>query len=439
LTSELGTDAREPTVAYRGRHRWVQTFEPFASQAAAESAHLPPLLRERGVYLLTGGLSGVALALAEFLAKTVRARLVLTGRKALPEREEWSARLAANGDADEETSRRIRRVEELEALGAEVLVLCADVSDEAQMREVLSRIERRFGALDAVIHGAALNGAEVDKEILSLTPDDCERHLRVKARGLLVLEKILRDRKVDFCLTLSSLSSVLGGLAFTAYAASNIFVDTLVQNHNRTSDERWMTVNWDAWNLEGAGGDIPSTRSKLAELSILPHEGAEAFRRILSMPHTPQVVVSTSDLQARLDLWVAKRRSADAPPEREAEAPSQMHARPELQNSYVAPENELEQEIAGIWQELLGISQIGLHDNFFELGGHSLLATMLISRLRKAFGIELQLRDMFEAPTVGGLSLAVAQRVIEQHDKENIAQLLEELPGAGLSASQNQL
>ena len=54
---------------------------------------------------------------------------------------------------------------------------------------------------------------------------------------------------------------------------------------------------------------------------------------------------------------------------------------------------------------------------------------MVISRLRKAFGVELQLRDLFEAPTVGGLSLVVAQRVIGQHDTQSIAQLLEEVPG----------
>jgi len=252
------------------------------------------------------------------------------------------------------------------------------------------------------------------------------------------LEEVLRGREVDFCLVLSSLSSILGGLNFTAYAASNIFVDALVQRHNQEGRGNWTSVNWDGWNLDGAAEEKQSRRSRVEQLWILPHEGAEVFGRILSMPPASQVVVSTGDLQARLDRWVKPSTAAVAEPEQRVEA-SELHARPELSSAYVAPENELEQEVADIWQELLGIRQVGINDNFFDLGGHSLLATMVISRLRKSFGVELQLRDIFESPTVGGLSLVVAQRVIEHHDKLNSAQLLEELPGVLLSASPNSL
>ena len=74
---------------------------------------------------------------------------------------------------------------------------------------------------------------------------------------------------------------------------------------------------------------------------------------------------------------------------------------------YAAPRNEQEQEIAEIWQNLLGIEQVGIHDNFFELGGHSLLATQVISRLRDAFQVELQLQQFFEVQTIAGLSESI--------------------------------
>jgi len=409
----------------------VQTFEQVAPAPAVESG---ARLRERGVYLITGGLSEVGLVLAGYLAKAAKARLVLTGRSGLPERDEWDARLAAGG-ADDEVSRRIRRVQELEASGAEVLVLGADVSDEEQMRAAIEEAERRFGRLDGVIHGAAANGPDVDKELVSTTPEDCELHFQVKARGLLVLEKLLRGRTLDFCMTISSLSSILGGLSFTAYAASNIFVDALVQSHNRDGDEDWTSINWDGWNFDGAA-EGEARAGKTEGLWILPHEGAEAFGRVLSMLPAAQVLVSTTDLQGRLGQWVV-RSSAVADGAAGAgdgvAATPELHVRPELRSAYVAPENELEQEVAGIWQDLLGIAQVGIHDNFFDLGGHSLLATMVISRLRKSFGVELQLRDIFESPTVSGLSLVVAQRVIEQHEKQDVTQLLEELSDTGMS------
>jgi acyl carrier protein len=97
---------------------------------------------------------------------------------------------------------------------------------------------------------------------------------------------------------------------------------------------------------------------------------------------------------------------------------------------YVAPSNELEEDLASTWQELLGIAQVGVNDNFFELGGHSLLATMVTSRLRKEFGVELSLRSFFESPTIGGLALLIAERVIQDQDEESIAQLLEGAAGA---------
>jgi acyl carrier protein len=79
------------------------------------------------------------------------------------------------------------------------------------------------------------------------------------------------------------------------------------------------------------------------------------------------------------------------------------HQRPGLRVAYSAPRNETEQTIAAIWQELLGIAQIGIHDDFFELRGDSLLAAQVVSRLNRAFQIKLPLSSLFDAPTVASL------------------------------------
>jgi amino acid adenylation domain-containing protein len=75
-----------------------------------------------------------------------------------------------------------------------------------------------------------------------------------------------------------------------------------------------------------------------------------------------------------------------------------------LPERFILPRTFVEEMVVNIWSKVLGIEHIGINDNFFELGGHSLLATMVIARLREAFGIELPLRCLFEAPTVGSLS-----------------------------------
>jgi acyl carrier protein len=74
----------------------------------------------------------------------------------------------------------------------------------------------------------------------------------------------------------------------------------------------------------------------------------------------------------------------------------------------VAPRNELEEMIAGLFSRLLGVARVGAHDNFFQLGGHSLLATQLMFRVRAACRIELPLRTLFETPTVAELATRIA-------------------------------
>jgi acyl transferase domain-containing protein len=98
-----------------------------------------------------------------------------------------------------------------------------------------------------------------------------------------------------------------------------------------------------------------------------------------------------------------------------------LHPRANIAVPYVAPGSELEQTIARIWEELLGMEQIGTQDNFFELGGDSLMATQIVSRLRDAFQMELPMRIFFEKQTVAELALEIEERLVKE-----IAELSEE-------------
>ena len=106
--------------------------------------------------------------------------------------------------------------------------------------------------------------------------------------------------------------------------------------------------------------------------------------------------------------------------------PAPSDARPELVARLVLPRTPVEEQLAGIWSELLGIETLGVHDDFFELGGHSLLATQLMSRVREALLVDLPLRALFERPTIAGLA-----EVVRQGRRGRTAPPIEPVPRAG--------
>ena len=120
-------------------------------------------------------------------------------------------------------------------------------------------------------------------------------------------------------------------------------------------------------------------------------------------------MVSTRDWQTRLE----ESRNLTVARLAEIARPAAAHDRPDLGIPFVAPRNQLEKTIAGIWQEVLGIARVGVEDDFLELGGHSLLATQVLSRLRQTLNVELPIRSFFEASTIAELS-----RAVEEHSDD---------------------
>jgi acyl carrier protein len=94
---------------------------------------------------------------------------------------------------------------------------------------------------------------------------------------------------------------------------------------------------------------------------------------------------------------------------------------------YIAPQTPAEEIVAGIWAEVLGITQVGIDDHFFDLGGHSLLATQVIAKLRQIFQIELPLRGLFDAPTPAMMINSMVNILGERAIVEEIAQTWQEL------------
>ncbi|MCP4567522.1 MAG: SDR family NAD(P)-dependent oxidoreductase, partial [FCB group bacterium] len=188
-----------------------------------------------GVYLITGGLAGNGYALASFLARSLSARLVLAEETPLPAADKWPELEAAEAaDADPDGAvHKIRRVRALEALGAEVLVLDAALTEETQMGRALEAAEERFGALHGVIHAAGMVGQKAVRAIRETGYEEAAWHFVPKIHALFVLERVLGGRELDFSILISSSASFLGGLAYGAYTAANLAMDAFARDPGR--------------------------------------------------------------------------------------------------------------------------------------------------------------------------------------------------------------
>ena len=407
---ELAIEQSEKMVAYRMGDRWVQTFEPVKLELGEKTK---PRLKPGGVYLITGGLGGIGLILAEHLAKTVQAKLILIGRSKFPPAEEWSEWLASH-DAQDSISQKIHKIRKLEALGSEVLNICADVANLQQMEDAIAQALKRFGKLNGVIHAAGIVGDKSFQTIAKTAKMECEQQFQPKIKGTLVLAKTLEKLELDFCILMSSLLSVLGWLGFVAYSSANSFMDAFVHQHNQTSIVPWIGVNWDSWQIMEVTKQSKSIGSSLAELAILPEEGVNVFQRILSTNALHQIVVSTSNLQDRINQWVNLKFLQQSDKSQTTEL-SSSHSRPKLATSYIAPRDRTEQTIAEIWQQTLGIEQIGIEDDFFELGGDSLIAVQVINKLRETFQTELPIEAILNTGTIAKLYESIQATISSQN------------------------
>lgn len=403
LVAELVARSSDAEVAHRENLRWVRSFDKLELEAGDA-----PVLRERGVYLITGGLGQIGLACAELLARKAKARLVLIGRSSFPRRDRWRDWLDAHPEEDP-WSEKIRRLRALEEMGCEVRTFCADVGVEEQMCAVVAFAQQSFGALHGVIHAAGWVEPEGFRWLMEMEEKEVELHFRSKLHGTLALEKALEGRELDFCLLFSSLSSILGGLGFGAYAAANAFLDAFAEARHRAGDRRFTSIAWEGWQFDTPGWEPRvGLGAHQTELALTPSEGIEALDRALRMIGLPRLVISTGEIENRRRRWGATRAVPVVEETSDLPAP-EPDQRPELTTLNLTPQAEIERTLAKLWQQALDIAQIGLEDNLLELGADSLLAIWMLADLQRIFEVNLSLRVLFEHPTIAGQAAAIAE------------------------------
>ncbi|WP_053913132.1 SDR family NAD(P)-dependent oxidoreductase [Streptomyces sp. TP-A0875] len=273
-------------VALRAGRRFVKRLRPVPLPAPGR-----PVYRQGGTYLIVGGTGGIGGTLAEHLAKSAAARLVLIGR-------------AAPGP---DTDRLVARVAEL---GGQALYVPADVTDPAALRNAVEAGRARFGACHGVFHAAMVLR---DSLVERMHAEAFHAVYAPKARGSEVLGELFADEPLDFLLFLSSVQSFTGSAGQGNYAAASTAQDAHARELAGRAAHPVQVVNWGVWGEVGAVA-APRYREALRARGfrpIEPADGMAALERVLASGRR-QIVALDADDHVLHGIGVRDDRAAPA-------------------------------------------------------------------------------------------------------------------------------
>lgn len=476
VLTETHLGKAEFEVAYREGRRFVARLE--RADFGNDNGRKVPL-REGGRYLITGGVRGVGGVLAAYLLREYKARLLVVGRTRLPERSEW-AELRREGDSSVDY---VNTLLDLEQTNGEIVYATADVCDGAQMREVLGKTEARWGApLDGVFHLAAVTH---ECPLMDETPQGLSATLAPKVSGTRTLHELVASRPGTLFVSFSSVNGFFGGTSVSAYAAANSFLDAFCHFQRRTCALSSYCIAWSFWQDLGMSRELQAKEAARAR-GYQPITSDQGIRSLLvTLAHNEPALLVGLDTSKRNVLRHLETRecglaelcsfyAAGSDMLEEELARIRVHDRfgtvvtsdfvrldtlPLLETGDIdrvalanlvahgrheglmrtVPVSAIERAVAGIWKELIGVNEVFVEDSFFDLGGHSLLATQMLSRLRQRLGVELSMRDLFQASSLGVLAALVAERQsAASNSLENLVAEIERLSGDDVRAQLTQ-
>lgn len=255
VIAELSCEGVSAPVCYRGGERWVLDHRPKkwdVARPAGQSA-----IRAGATYLITGGLGGLGLTIAHYLAER-GANIALIARSPLPPRDQWPDILI--GGAPKSTAERIRKLLAIEATGAQIELVFADVADVRAMRRAIRKIRASLGPIAGAFHTA---GTLDDGLIETRTRSAMDKVLRPKVAGTLALDAAIQSERPEFLLLFSSISSFAGLPGQADYAAANAFLDAYAESRRDDPYTRVQSIGWSQWSEVGmaAALDEPNSTS----------------------------------------------------------------------------------------------------------------------------------------------------------------------------------
>lgn len=355
-------------------------------------------LKDNGVYVLTGGMGGVALEICEAISKSIaNPTLILISRTPTPPQSEWEN---INQNTSHPFYKKIHRLLSLQKLGCHLRICEADVGIFSSIEPVINTIIDEFGVINGLIHAAGVPG----KGLIQLKEKKMAQAVLVpKIHGTYYLARLLKERSLDFVVLFSSISSLIGEIGQIDYSGANACLDAFAVSELFNASHT-VSINWNTWKDVGMTVTSDGSYDVLffdRGNDITPADGQEIFLKIMRNNYH-QLIVSNMNL-----VEFSQNSNLQHSIKHIAQPQKTQRDLLHIKSSYLSPRNSIEKTLVTLWQEKLGIDSIGIRDDFFDLGGHSLKALELIDAINKKIHCNLIIQDLYESKTISELSLRI--------------------------------
>lgn len=402
ISEELVGRYDKLVVGYRNNERYLPCIESFIEDKK-NTVNLK--FQEGGVYLITGGASGIGMEIAIDIVKKYKLKLVIIGRRELvaDKNNSWK-KLAENTNHPYHSV--LKTFSDIEENGSQISYFSVNISNKEELRKVINEVSGSIGTIKGVIHAAGVPGK---MRVKNYTIDGFKEAFEPKIHGSINLADLIDTSLLDFFVMFSSHSSILGIARTTNYSAANMFQDNFAYALRKRGVNA-ISINWPSWKDTGMWNRISDKSENIDGVTQLSNtEGLSAFYQLLRINHF-NVIVSKFDPNLLRDnpYFSVKGQVAGSNVNRLFNVSESLGFSNQTndKNSYkYNPEfTETENKIAEIWQDILKTGGIKPDEDFFELGGHSLNGAQVINRIEKLFSVEMEFEEFFDYSTIRQLA-----------------------------------
>ncbi len=428
IIDEMEADIDSFKMAYRNDKRYVELLKNVEYEDVTDNSLI---VKEGGVYIITGGTGAIGLKVAKYLSLKNKIKLVLISRNDISQNK-----------------KKMDEIEQIKKLGSEVYVYSADASDFNSMKNVMTDVKDRLGSIRGIIIAAGTGGgtlAAIESE------ENISKIFDPKIKGAWIADKLTQDEPIDFFISFSSAITLTGGLGGGAYTAANSYLDSFAA-YRRIKGKKAITINWPIWYETGLSEGVASFEERQLFKTIKPEKAiavldiavkSSLYNIIIGEINYESSIFGIKDrlpfnMDDKIKCKISGGKSNSKIKKKERSVSKSVILSGRESNCYT----DTEKRVADIWAEVMGFDEVSIYDNFYEIGGDSIIAMKIINILKKKLGISMEISDFFKSLTIMSFAECIENIYLSSKDAKNDfcpIELAEKKESYSLSSPQKRL